>query len=191
MIRGVPREFSGDLQRQTGAFRVLEAVAIGDNRRQDARKLRQCAVREIARACRLFSGKWGEMCAISPRDNNPPVSFLIISPGYEPPRQKVSLFVFFEICVAHTTLAFDVVSPLVARTRTSRCSARAVAFFRAIATCRDNLLHHILQRYCTGFCSAFLRRFLEIFGRDLKVMLHRNLWGVPEPCGDDVKWIIV
>ena len=64
-------------------------------------------------------------------------------------------------------------------------------FLRVGATCRECLLHRILQRYCTGFCSAFpdgcFGRFLKIRVRDLEIVLQRDLGSIAKPSGDHMQ----
>ncbi len=45
----------------------------------------------------------GECLQNSPGDNNPPVGFPTVRPGYETARHFLSLFALFETCVVHTT----------------------------------------------------------------------------------------
>jgi hypothetical protein len=66
------------------------------------------------------------------------------------------------------------------------------------------VLHRILQRWCTGFCSAFLLWFasgtwligdgldglLKISVSDLQVMLHGDSWCVPEPGCENVNRVL-
>jgi hypothetical protein len=49
------------------------------------------------------------------------------------------------------------------------------------------LLHRILQRYCTEFCSAYLAGSqLEVVVGDLQVVLRRDHLRVADPGADDV-----
>jgi hypothetical protein len=50
------------------------------------------------------------------------------------------------------------------------------------------LLHRILHRYCTGFCTAFGCQ-LEVIVANLQVVLLSDASRVPEPLANHVDWV--